>query len=193
MESLRETTYRNHIKVLHVAQLKAKECGVAVATKDSNKRAVYIQCVHGQKYKDTMESTMKHANTSVYSRTRAGMPLDIADECHFQVDRSIPRENFTHTVDVVPDGYCGFRVLAHLMLDDENEFPKVKAAMLNELNDNMDVYWNHFHYPVEELRKSLLWDIITKRPNMDTFRVLKNIGLTQHTVYSGPETHFACQ
>ena len=81
------------------------------------------------------------------------MPLDIADECHFQVDSSIPRENFTHTVDVVPDGYCGFRVLAHLMLDDENEFPKVKAAMLNELRDNMDIYRHHFHYPVEELQE----------------------------------------
>ena len=53
MESLRETTYRSHIEVLRAAQSKAKECGFAVATKNSNKKAIYIQCVHGQEYKDT--------------------------------------------------------------------------------------------------------------------------------------------
>ena len=62
-------------------------------------------------------------------------------------------KGYVHTVDVVPDGYCGFRVVAYLMLDDENEFPKVKAAMLNELSDNMDIYRHHFHYPVEELQE----------------------------------------
>ncbi|KAG0172379.1 hypothetical protein DFQ29_008407, partial [Apophysomyces sp. BC1021] len=75
------------------------------------------------------------------------------DKFQFTVDENIPRENYITTMDVRGDGYCGFRVLALLIKGDENEFPSIKKEMPNELESNIEVYKNHFNYPVEELRK----------------------------------------
>lgn len=76
-----------------------------------------------------------------------------AEENHFTVDENIPRDNYITTMDVRGDGYCGFRVLALLIKGNENEFPSIKRAMLNELDSNIGVYQRYFNYPVERLRK----------------------------------------
>jgi len=53
---LRETVYSSQIELLHAVELKAKVCGFAVAGKNSNKRSVYLQCMHGQENKDRMQA-----------------------------------------------------------------------------------------------------------------------------------------
>ncbi|OAD74632.1 hypothetical protein PHYBLDRAFT_166983 [Phycomyces blakesleeanus NRRL 1555(-)] len=39
------------------------------------------------------------------------------------------------------DGWCGFRVLAHLIDEDQEKFPRCAR---NKIDDNFDTYWNKF-------------------------------------------------
>ncbi|KAF7720623.1 hypothetical protein EC973_006875 [Apophysomyces ossiformis] len=59
MISLLNAQFDNHFDLLDAVQQRAKESGFAVAIKNSNlqKGTVYIQCVHGQQYKNTHQLT----------------------------------------------------------------------------------------------------------------------------------------
>ncbi|KAF7723490.1 hypothetical protein EC973_002001 [Apophysomyces ossiformis] len=62
----------------------------------------------------------------------------------FHINTDIPRSSFTNVIDVKADGWCGFRVLAHVFKDDENKFLQVKQDMLSCLAENADIYRNYF-------------------------------------------------
>lgn len=73
----------------------------------------------------------------------------------FDVDMSIPRENYTGTMDVKGDGHCGFRIMALLLTGDESNFPAIKKAMLDQLDENKAIYQYCFNLPVEEIYRIL--------------------------------------
>ncbi|KAI5667736.1 hypothetical protein M9H77_17589 [Catharanthus roseus] len=79
--------------------------------------------------------------------------------------------NFVYTCivdgkNVAGDGKCGFRVLSYLLYDDENQWPKVRSQMWNEMHEKWDLYWNFFgggerFYKI--LRGSAHWDDFVPR------------------------------
>ncbi|KAF7723363.1 hypothetical protein EC973_002062 [Apophysomyces ossiformis] len=69
----------------------------------------------------------------------------------FVADEAIPPNNYSGTIDVKGDGYCGFRTLALLLTGDEEDFHKIKRAMLSHLEENINMDRDNFHYPVAEV------------------------------------------
>ncbi|KAL7111232.1 hypothetical protein ACP275_05G075400 [Erythranthe tilingii] len=67
------------------------------------------------------------------------------------------REYVSQIVDVIGDGNCGFRVVASMLGLGQENWPKIRVELLEELHKNYDIYMkmhkNHDH--VEQLAKSL--------------------------------------
>lgn len=88
---------------------------------------------------------------------------------HFNVHPDIPAECYVRTVDVEGDGWCGWRVLAHLAYDQEDAFPAVKRDMLQVFENNEAIYAAEpFNFPVDELREMLKYGINLQQPPYPT-------------------------
>ncbi|KAG0164308.1 hypothetical protein DFQ28_010526 [Apophysomyces sp. BC1034] len=71
----------------------------------------------------------------------------------FQVSREIEQSAIISTYDPKADGWCGFRVFGHLLHGHEDQFPLVKARMLDGFQKYQHIYADGFRFDVAELEK----------------------------------------
>ncbi|KAJ0876684.1 hypothetical protein HanPSC8_Chr11g0491291 [Helianthus annuus] len=70
----------------------------------------------------------------------------------------------TNVQDVKPDGNCGFRSIAAGLSHDESRWPYIRHELLDECNQNHDLYKNIDEQAYAEVRDSLDWNGITQAP-----------------------------
>lgn len=76
----------------------------------------------------------------------------------FTIHDDIPKEYITSAENVKSDGWCGYRAVAALLYGDQERYMDVKAAMLRQVQNNVDFYrryWCVHKVVYEDMMKRL--------------------------------------
>lgn len=132
------------------------------------------------------DSKVKNEYSKQYSKTTR--KFSKYDAFLTQVSDRIPKECYTCVVNVIGDGFCGFRALAYQIYGDEKEFWRVKREMRDTLLLNQDHYRKHLSrfIIVDELIETVCYGIEKEIGNL-IISSEKNLSAASEYWFNSPD------